>query len=156
MVPVIGRVLVGVDGSKGSRRALAWALEEAAARTSVLEAVIVWRGPYDFPRDFDVSYPVDEAQLAERARARLAEAISEAVGEHAAVEVEPTVLRGDPAETLCRRAAAADLLVVGSRGHGTFAGLLLGSVSAKCAHHSPCPVVIVPSGRDVRASTQRP
>lgn len=144
-----GRILVGVDGSPGSRRALAWALEEAAARGSVLEAVLVWRGPYDFPKDF--YFPSDEEKPIAHARARLAEIVREVAAEHPEVEIESRVLEGDPAATLCRRAAQADALVVGSRGHGAIGALLLGSVSATCARHSPCPVVIVPAGRAAHA-----
>lgn len=138
-----GRILVGVDGSEGSLRALTWALEEATIRESSLEAVTVWQSPEDFPGDF--SFPVDEGEVAELARARLAKAIAEAAGTHFSVAVEPIVLEGDPAERLCQRAEPTDLLVVGSRGHGTFARLLLGSVSSKCARHRRSPVVIVPA-----------
>jgi nucleotide-binding universal stress UspA family protein len=60
------------------------------------------------------------------------------------VEIDPVVLEGDPGQTLCAQSAGADLLVVGSRGLGDFAALMLGSVSTKCAHHSRCPVVIMP------------
>lgn len=142
------RIVVGVDGSEGSRRALTWAVEEAVVRGAVLEAVFVWQSPYDLPRDFDFYYPVDEGELAEGASARLAEALDGLAGAHTAVEVESVVLEGDPAEKLCQRADTADLLVVGSRGRGAFAGLLLGSVSAKSAHHARRPVVIVPSRRE--------
>lgn len=149
-----GRVLVGVDGSEGSLRALTWALEEAAIRESAIEAVTVWQSPEDFPRD--VSFPVDEGELAERAKARLAKAIAETAGTHASVAVEPIVLEGDPAERLCQRAGPTDLLVVGSRGHGTFTRLLLGSVSSKCARHRRSPIVIVPAPHGDRAQSLEP
>ena len=139
-----GRMLVGVDGSKGSRRALEWALEEARIRGSRVEAVLVWQSPYDFPGDFDFFSPEDDAKLAEGARARLAAAIRETAGARAP-EIEPVVVEGDPAQALCERAEKAELLVVGSRGRGIFARLALGSVSSKCAHHSPRPVAIVPA-----------
>jgi nucleotide-binding universal stress UspA family protein len=142
-VPSTGRILAGVDGSPGSRRALAWAVEEAAFRGSVVEAATVWQSPYDLTRDF--SFPVNENRLAEEAVERLAEAVAEASSGRPAVEIETVVLEGDPAEILCRRAAGVDLLVVGARGHGTLAGLLVGSVSSKCAHHSPRPVAVVPA-----------
>ena len=151
-----GRIVVGVDGSEGSRQALAWAVNEAAVRGAVVEAVNVWQSPYDHPQDFDFSYPVDEKKLVERARVQLVEAIEQVAGEHGEVEVRSRVLRGDPAATLCARAAKADMLVVGSRGHGTFSELLLGSVSAKCARHSTAPVVIVRTGRDELASGPGP
>ena len=65
------------------------------------------------------------------------------------VEIERRVVEGAPGAVLVEESRGADLLVVGSRGHGGFAGLLLGSVSQQCAHHAECPVVIVraPSGR---------
>lgn len=136
-----GRILVGVDGSVGSKAALAWALEEGALHTSVVEAAIVWQTPTVLPPD--VLSPVDATTLAESAGLRLADAIGAVGSGHTAVEIQRVVLEGDPAMILCERAIGTDLLVVGSRGHGTFAGLLLGSVSSKCADHSPVPVAIV-------------
>ncbi len=80
-----GRVLVGIDGSEGSRRALAWGLEEAAAHEAILEPVIVWQIPHDFARDlYDL---VDAERLAAGVRARLDETIAEVVGDRAAVEI---------------------------------------------------------------------
>ncbi|MDA8076037.1 MAG: universal stress protein [Actinomycetota bacterium] len=147
-----GQIVVGIDGSKGSRRALEWALEEGRIRGLRVEAVIVWQSPYDFPGDYDFFSPQDDAAMAEAARARLMAAIGETAGA-GTDEIEPVVVEGDPAEALCERAEQAGLLVVGSRGRGIFARLALGSVSSKCAHHSPCPVAIVPApdrGGEVR------
>jgi len=141
---VTGQIVVGIDGSEGSRRALEWALEEARIRGLRLEAVMVWQSPYDFPGDFDFYSPQDDAKIAEAAQARLTAAIRETAGARAD-DIDPMVVEGDPAEALCERAEKAGLLVVGSRGRGIFARLALGSVSSKCAHHSPCPVVIVPA-----------
>jgi nucleotide-binding universal stress UspA family protein len=139
-----GRIVAGVDGSQGSRRALGWAAAEAAAREAVLQPVIVWQSPYDYG---ELRYvPVDEDQLAEEARKRLEAALAEVAGKASAAAADPLVAHGDPAQVLCERSAGADLLVVGSRGHGGFAGLMLGSVSAGCAHHSRCPLVIVRDG----------
>jgi nucleotide-binding universal stress UspA family protein len=140
-----GRIVVGADGSEGSSRALGWAVAEAAAREAVLQPVIVWQSPYDYG---ELRYaPVDEDQLAKGARKRLEQALAEVADEASATATDPLVARGDPAQVLCERSADADLLVVGSRGHGGFAGLMLGSVSIKCAHHSRCPLVIVRDGR---------
>ncbi len=137
-----GRIVVGVDGSEGARRALGWAVAEAAARKAVLQPVMAWQSPYDYG---EMRYvPVDENRLAEGAGKRLEQALAEA---GAGDRIDPLVVRGDPAQVLCERSDGADLLVVGSRGHGGFAGLLLGSVSAKCAHHSRCPLVIVRDGK---------
>ncbi len=131
-----GRIVTGVDGSQGSRRALAWAAAEAAARDAVLQPVIVWQG----------SLPVYDDQPAEKA-SLLEQLLADVVGQAPAIATDPLVVRGDPAQVLCERSAAADLLVVGSRGHGGFPGLALGSVGVKCAHHSRCPLVIVRNGR---------
>ncbi|HVC25213.1 MAG TPA: universal stress protein [Acidimicrobiales bacterium] len=136
-----GRILVGVDGSEGSRHALRWAIGEGGVRDATVQAVIVWQTPYDFG---EILYPVDEGKLAGAARDVLDGAVAAVTGGSPSERLETLVLKGDPAQVLCTRAGDGDLLVVGSRGHGTFAGLLLGSVSSKCAHHSPGPVVIVP------------
>ncbi len=141
---MVGAILVGVDGSEGSRQALRWAIGDAAARGAVIQAVIVWQRTFDYGSDR--YWPVDK-RIAEGARKRLAATVAEVVGQNPAVEIDPLVLEGDPGTMLCARSGAADLLVVGSRGLGGFAGLVLGSVSIKCAHHSRCPVVIVPDDR---------
>jgi nucleotide-binding universal stress UspA family protein len=138
-----GRILVGVDGSRGSWRALRWATEEAAVRGALLDAVLIWHGPYEFGRAI-YAIPVHDKAIAEGARERLVESVAAVAGADPAVKINLIVLEGDPAETLCALSNEADLLVVGSRGHGGFTGLVLGSVSEKCAHHSRCPVVIVP------------
>lgn len=139
-----GRIIVGTDGSESSRRALDWAVAEAVARKAVLQPVIVRQSPYDYGEQRYV--PVDEGQLAKGARNRLEQELAAAVGEGSATATDPLVARGDPAQVLCQRSADADLLVVGARGHGGFAELMLGSVSTKCAHHSRCPLVIVRDG----------
>jgi len=155
-----GRIVVGVDGSEASRRALAWAIEEAVARHDVIEAVSVWRGT-DPDDDMGLEWRTfpsiqrHEAAMAEAAEERLGRAIAEVAGENPAAAIEPLVLEGDPATSLCERAARADLLVVGSGSHGALAGHLLGSVSSKCAQHSPRPVVIIPKDRiATRAANQ--
>ncbi len=137
-----GRILVGVDGSDGSRRALRWAIEHAAARGAVVQAVIVWQRTFDYGRSG--LWPVD-VDLAEGARKRLAETVAEVAVGSPALTIEQVVLEGEPGQVLCDHSGGADLLVVGSRGLGGFVGLVLGSVSTKCAHHSHCPVVIVPA-----------
>ena len=136
------RVLVGVDGSDGSRRALRWAVDEAGRRDAVLEAVTVWQSPSGFGDTFGAH--VDETRVAQAAAERLDETIAEVAGDDPSVPIEPVVLEGDPARVLCERSAAADLLVVGSLGHSPLSSAVLGSVSRRCAEESPCPVVIVP------------
>lgn len=144
------RILVGVDGSEGSIRALRWALEEAVARKAVLELATVWQSPHDF--EGEPSHPVAEETIAAGANEQLDLAIAEVLGDSRVVDVERSVLHGDAAQTLCDRSAHSDLLVVGSRGSGGLAGLLLGSVSTKCAHRSLCPVAIVPKANGRRES----
>jgi nucleotide-binding universal stress UspA family protein len=142
-----GTIVVGVDGSDGSRAALRWALEEAALRGARLEAVVTWQVPTYAYAGVAVMPPL--AELAEAASASLEEAIAAVTTElgdtAAGVEIERVVLEGPAAGLLVERSRDADLLVVGSRGYGGFRGLLLGSVSHQCASHAHCPVVVVPT-----------
>lgn len=147
-----GRILVGVDGSEGSARALRWALDEAKARGMLVDAVTVWESPNVYGEGF--YEPEGEREIADTAHRRLDRQLAEVVGDRHDVEVHPIVYRGDPAEVLCRWSEDAQLLVVGSRGLGGFSGLVLGSVSTKCAHHSRCPVVVVPGHRSDSMSSQ--
>ncbi len=147
----MSKIVVGVDGSEHSRAALLWAAEEAKLRGAVLEVVYV----YDYTPAFEVyEYPsyvtgevyrVDREQAQEQAD-RLVQDLAGSVSRDG-IEVEPIAINDRrPSITLTRQAQGADLLVVGSRGRGGFAGLVLGSVSQQCAHHAPCPVVIIPTG----------
>lgn len=149
-----GRILVGVDGSEGSARALRWALAEARAHGMMVDAVTVWESPNVYGEGFYT--PEGERQVAEAAHDLLDRTIAQVAGDRPDVEVHPIVYRGDPADVLCQWSADAQLLVVGSRGLGGFGGLLLGSVSAKCAHHSSCPVVVVPTAGPREASGPAP
>lgn len=142
----MAKIVVGVDGSAASNAALRWALDEARLRGVQLEAVHAFashevsttsQALHLIETDF-AAYRTAGAEIVDRA-------MSEAGAE--SVEVERSVVEGPPAEALLDAAKEADLLVVGSRGRGGFAGLLLGSVSEQCAHHAPCPVVIVRSTR---------
>lgn len=142
------KIVVGVDNSPGARRALEWALDEAALRDATVVAVHAWQLPYVLSTPLGVvSVPVDEDATAE-AEAELAAVIDEVAAAHPGTPVERQVVLGSPAAALIEEGADAQLIVVGSRGRGGFAGLLLGSVSHQLAHHAPCPVVIVPSPAD--------
>ncbi|MFJ6632629.1 universal stress protein [Streptomyces sp. NPDC091376] len=138
------RIVVRVDGSDSSKQALRWAVRQSEATGGVVEAVTAW----DFPQ-FDGSLgwlpPTsgDEAALEARARGDLTETISEAVASQPSVEVRAEVRYGTPASVLPDAAHGASLLVVGSRGLGGFAGMLLGSVAQHCTQNAPCPVVVV-------------
>jgi nucleotide-binding universal stress UspA family protein len=134
-------VVVGVDDSPDGRRALRWAAEEAALRGAVLEAVHVVP-PRDVP-SFPGTLPMPSRDDLELAAAQLLDEQLADV-EVPDLRVERTVAAGrSTAAVLCERARSADLLVVGARGRGGFAGLRLGSVSHHVVAHAPCPVVVV-------------
>jgi len=141
------RIVVGVDGSAGSKHALAWAMTQAHRTGATVEAVASWQDPvaYGYSYGFPQGAYAGESFSSIMTKV-LHETISEVTaGVTAAVTVTPRTLQGHPAEVLLRAAEGAQLLVVGSRGHGTFAGMILGSVSQHCVQHAPCPVVVVPS-----------
>jgi nucleotide-binding universal stress UspA family protein len=143
---VTDEIVVGVDGSEGSTRALLWAADEARLRRAQLRVVLAWEPPVRVVGGVGWVIP-DEQQLGEYGRLaeeRLAAILAEHASALAGLDVAESAVHGAPAVVLLREAAGAGLLVVGTRGHGGFVGLLLGSVSAQCAHHAPCPLVIVP------------
>lgn len=141
------RIVVGVDGSQNSRAALDFAVDEARLRGAVLEAVMAWHRPY-MGDAWTMAIPVDMTGMAESYRMDLDGIIDAVDADGLAEPIARIVVEGSPAQALLDRAAGADLLVVGSRGHGGFVGLLLGSVGNQVASHAPCPVVIVPSGSE--------
>jgi nucleotide-binding universal stress UspA family protein len=109
-----------------------------------VDAVIAWQIPLMLENYSWAPIGVEEARdFAEDARKRLDAAIGEEVRPADSELVRSQVVRGHPAQVLLDAAADADLLVVGSRGHGSFAGALLGSVGQHCVHHAPCPVLIM-------------
>ncbi|MCA1221227.1 universal stress protein [Streptomyces sp. 8L] len=132
------RVVVGVDGSDSSKEALRWAVSQAEATGATVDAVTTWEFPVT-----GWTPGVTNGQFAEWAEQTLNESVDDVVGPGAPVEVRRTVQCGNAAQVLIDTAKGADLLVVGSRGHGGFAGALLGSVGQHCAQHADCPVVII-------------
>ena len=142
------RIVVGVEGSGYARAALIWALEEAQHRSAVVEVVTCYSPTY-VPAAPDLGYvpldPLDLVNEVEKLQGEVIESALEASG-HPEVEVRRTMRKGRPTETLMAIAEGADMLVVGNRGRGGFAGLRLGSVSQAISHHSPCPLVIVRTG----------
>ncbi|HET8928347.1 MAG TPA: universal stress protein [Microbacterium sp.] len=132
------RVIAGVDGSASSIAALRYAARVAAAFDAPLEAVTTWA----FPRLAD-AYTVAAWSPEDDAAAVLKAAIEQAFGSEPPAGLVGTVLPGPPARTLVQLSRNAGMLVLGSRGRGGFAGLLLGSVSTACAAHAHCPVLIV-------------
>jgi len=135
-------IVVGIDGSEAAKEALRWALEEARLRRSRLQAVYAWLRPQIGGRGYIPLEFLDPDVLRELAQERLDGFVDE-VGQSADLKIESVAVEGPAAKVLVEAAKQAELLVVGSRGHGGFAGLLLGSVSQQCAQHAPCPVVIV-------------
>ena len=137
-----GRIVVGIDGSTTSERALRWAADEAVLTQSVLDVVHAWRPSYPLTaRDvFD-----DQAGLENAAHRRLVEAVARLRSDvPGLVDVRERLELEHPATALLTASAGADLLVVGTRGRGGFAGLLLGSVSQRCLTHATGPVAVVP------------
>jgi nucleotide-binding universal stress UspA family protein len=151
-------IVVGVDGSAGSDAALRWALAEAKLRGVPLRAVSAYEVPQLLAEGPLVGAPgvfasgATEEELERLRSASVAQAeriVEDALARMGAevdgVEIDSAAVEGPPAQALMESARGAEVLVVGSRGHGGFVGLLLGSVSHKVVHHPPCPVVIVPS-----------
>jgi len=129
-------VVVGVDGSEGSQRALRWAAEYARMSGAPLRAVMAW----DLPTNYGMPANYDDVDFTKEAEAKLEQTLA-AVGDLGAVQQR--VEQGHPAAVLVSASEHARLLVIGSHGHGVFAASLLGSVSHKCIHHAQCPVVVV-------------
>jgi nucleotide-binding universal stress UspA family protein len=133
------RIVVGVDGSDTSVAALRWAADLASRIGSSIEAVTTWQWPtgvgpvIPFPMDYD---PAGDA------RGMLETLVQPVADRYPSVPVESRIVEGHAAEALVEGSRHADLLVVGSRGHGAFSGMLLGSVSQHCATHAACPVLI--------------
>lgn len=136
------KIVVGVDGSEGSQRALQWAIEEAGRRDATVEALHAWEpgltaGLY--------SGAVFTEESVQEAGEKVLEETIAAADPAGSTKVERRCVTAQPAAALIEAAKDADLLVVGSRGLGGFYRLLIGSVSSQVAHHAPCPVVVVPT-----------
>jgi nucleotide-binding universal stress UspA family protein len=145
-------IIVGVDGSEHSLSALDWALNEADLRKTPLIVVTVSPivtgiyGPGYAPADY---YPAEEESRAQAGKATQ-ELVNQAVerrGAAPAATVTVRALSGTAADELINASADAELLVVGARGAGGFARLVMGSVSTQVTHHALCPVVVVPGNR---------
>jgi nucleotide-binding universal stress UspA family protein len=136
-------IVVGVDGSPGSRKALTWAAAEAADHGADLVVLNVWEHTLMPPAG---SVSVSEHYVPEPSQTtadELLQVIKEELGEEPRVLVRPHVKQGRPAKVLIDESSNADLLVVGKRGHGGFAGLVLGSVSQHVAAYAKCPVAVI-------------
>lgn len=134
------RLVVGVDGSEASKVALRWAARLAPSMDADIEAVIVWQLPVSY--GWAPAYPEGWLPAADAAKS-LERTLDEVFGADRPKDLVATVHRGGASHELITASADASMLIVGSRGHGGFAGLLLGSVSATCAEHASCPVLVV-------------
>lgn len=136
------KILVGVDGSEGSKTALRWAAKQARLTGAPLDVVWVWEAPASY--GWTVAWPsVDLSADIEKA---LAELVDEVLAAHPGIDLTTEVVEGHPAYVLAERSKYVTLLVIGSRGLGSFRGLLLGSISAHLATHASCSTVIVRGG----------
>ena len=136
-------IVVGVDGSTHSIAALRYALREARAHDAIVRVVTVWHIPalaYGAP--VAPSALADDAQ--EGARSTLEDVLAAVADEIGGVMVQRLVSEGDPGHVLAAESEGAQLLVVGSRGHGNVGELILGSVSHYCCRHAHCPVAVIP------------
>jgi nucleotide-binding universal stress UspA family protein len=145
-MPVSSGIVVGVDGSRHSDRALEWAAREAALRQVPLTVVTVhhmvvgyFGSAIDYPQDRALSLQVQAA-----VRERTGKVV-DGLGSKVPPQVNVDSVSGYPAEELLAAAKGAELLVVGCRGAGGFARLVMGSVSAQVTQHAECPVVVIPS-----------
>lgn len=140
-------VVVGVDGSQGARVALRWAVDEAAIRTARLSVVHAWSVPYAVPFGTIGVPPIDPAEVSRESEKLLHELTDPVIASarQKPAEVELLSIEEPAAQALLHRAKDVGMLVVGTRGTGGFAALLLGSVSHQCLHHATCAVVIVPA-----------
>lgn len=139
-------IVVGVDQSDGAKEALRFAVDEAKLRHAKLRVVYAWQYDAIGAAGVESFYPIvgtDVSEVRAAAEQALEQTLRENLRDTDSVEVEQRVVEGRAAAVLVNESRDADLLVVGSRGHGGFTGLLLGSVGQQVSHHALCPVVIV-------------
>ncbi len=142
-------IVVGIDGSANSARALDWALREAGLRHLPLTVLAVHEVAASFWTGNPMTMPEDAPEV-EKVRKAASDAVNKAADRVGGPQPESVTVRavaGIPASELIEASKDADMLVVGSRGGGGFARLLLGSVSNHVVHHAECPVVVVPHER---------
>ena len=138
-------ITVGIDGSEHSVKALEWAIKEAAIRHSPLTVLAVHLVPKSGWTGQPITLPADIADL-EQARQTAEEQVTKVtsqLGDAQPASVKVSAVNGFPAQELIEASRDADLVVIGSRGSGGFARLMMGSVSSQVVHHAHCPVVVV-------------
>ena len=132
-------IVVGVDGSGAAKAALAWAIRQAKLTGAAVDAVTAW----DYPAAYGYPVPVLDVDWEELATKVVTDTIAEVTGGAPEVDIRYSVVKGNAARVLIDASSGADLLVVGSRGHGGFVEALLGSVGQHCVQHATCPVVVI-------------
>jgi nucleotide-binding universal stress UspA family protein len=133
------RVVVGIDGSVASTEALEWTAKYGALTDSAIEILITW----DWPTTYGLAAPLpDDYDPSEGMAEILSKATSDLRSRYSELEITSRVVQGHPARILVGASEEADLLVVGSRGHGEFVGMLIGSVSEYCVAHAHCSVLV--------------
>lgn len=137
-----GHIVVGVDGSESSKAALRWAAQLAPLADGTIEAVIAWEYPTLPIWEGGIGIP-NGWPLEDGAKKILKEVLADVFGKTLPKGLVSSVRQGHPAAVLLEASKNAKMLIVGSRGHGGFVGLLLGSVSSACVKHATCPVLVV-------------
>lgn len=132
-------VLVGIDGSAESGRALRWACDYVSQLGGVVHAVTVWHQPIQF----GYRLATTDSDLEKRAQRSLDEVVDPVREEYPQVDLKPRLLRGHEVDEMVGLSHQADLMVLGNKGHGAFTGMMVGSVALKLVHHARCPVTVV-------------
>ena len=132
-----GPIVVGVDGSESSRRALEWAADQAERTRAALMVITAWHWPAMMG-----AVPMPEVDFEGDARRVVVGMVDSLREAHPDLPIDMQVTAGSAAQALVDASEGAELLVVGSRGHGAIAGSLIGSVSLHCVHQAHCPVLI--------------
>jgi nucleotide-binding universal stress UspA family protein len=138
----MAQIVVGIDGSEASQRALEWAAEEARLRGAHLRVVHSWLEVF-IDGTFTAPAVYERDAIEQGAREVLDKAVASIPDGSPELSVEPVLVHGQPEVVLLHEAENADLVVVGSRGRGGFAELIMGSVSHRVVQHAPCPVVVI-------------
>jgi nucleotide-binding universal stress UspA family protein len=134
------RIVVGYDGSPSSTKALEWAAQQAELTGSTLDVVTAW----DWPTTYGAPLPLPDGFNPESDARKVVDEAGRLVADtHPGLGLALLTAEGHPAPVLVQASKGASLLVVGSRGHGEFVGMVLGSVSEHCATNAHCPVLIL-------------
>lgn len=143
-------IVVGVDGSQEGAEALRWAVAETKLRSAKLRAVVAWEFPFTSAGFGDSIAMIPVEQLEADAKRMLDEALTSVISDPVTLAaVERAVVCGHATSVLRTESKEATMIVVGSRGHGGFVGMLLGSTSDQLVKHASCPVVVVRNAESV-------